>query len=126
MKTLTHYMSEILNESIQTIKDGTCDETRLDDIVREIANDGLNATIALTTYQMAQRVAKKWFNTRQSRYDGVFKNGRETYSQLERVLEKYFNCKQTKSDTYWFDKSRKSINVWLKMDNRGTMENPNI
>lgn len=123
MKSLTNYISE---SSLKEIKDGTINQTELDKVVKELADFGLNAAIAETTYQMGLRVAKKLTGTHRSTYSGSSKNGKFGYWQLEETLEKYFNKKEYKGETYWFDKSRKSINSWLHSNNQGTMENPNI
>lgn len=123
MKTLTNYISE---SSWKTIKDSDVNLDEIEKVVKEIADFGMNAAIAETTYKIATRVAKKLTGTFRSEYIGDHKNGKLIWPNLETLLEKYFNKKEYKGETYWFDKSRKSIDSWLHSDNKGTMENPNI
>ena len=108
------------------IKDEEINKDILENTVKKIADFGMNAAIAETTYQLANRVAKEITGTWNSTYNGGIKNGKLYYTNLEKILEKYFNKQEYHGETYWFDKTRKSITSWLHSDNKGTMENPNI
>ena len=122
MKTLGEYMNE---SSWESIKDDTVNLNELERVVKEIADFGMNAAIAKTTYAISCIVAQKLTGTFKSDYSGNYKNGRLVWPNLEKILEKYFNKKEYKGETYWFDKSRKSIDSWLRSNNKGAMENPN-
>lgn len=108
------------------IYDNIIDSNTLELVVRKIAYNGLNAAVAKTTFEMAQMIAYIISDNRKSQYIGVIEHGEETYPKLEGLLAKYFNSKNAKGTTYWFDKSRKSINTWLETYVTGTMENPNF
>lgn len=123
MKSLNNYIHE---SSWKTIKDSEVNLDELENVVKEMADFGMNAAVAETTYKMSSRVAKKLTGTFKSEYTGDHKNGKLVWPNLENLLEKYFNKKEYKGEIYWFDKSRKSIDSWLHSDNKGTMENPNI
>lgn len=123
MKSLNTYINEKSSEFI----DGKIDNNKLDDVVKKLADFGLNAAVAQTTYQMANRIAKEMLGQRNAVCkDSINDEGKHGFWQIEEVLEKYFNKKEYKGETYWFDKSRKSIDSWLRSNNKGTMENPNI
>ena len=123
MKPIITYITE---SSCKKIKDDDVNLDELENAIKELADVGLNAAVAETTYKMASKVAKKLTGTVKSEYQGNYKNGKLIYPNLEKLLEKYFNKKEYKGEIYWFDKSRKSIDSWLHSDNKGTMENPNI
>ena len=123
MKPIIKYITE---SSFKKIKDDDVNLDELENAIKELADVGLNAAVAETTYKMASKVAKKLTGTFRSEYVGDHKNGKLVWPNLEALLEKYFNKKEYKGETYWFDKSRKSIDSWLHSDNKGTMENPNI
>lgn len=119
-------LNEFINETVSRlpkpaiVDDDRVDLRELEDAVKELAEQGMNAATAMTTFQIGVNVAKIISGKHNATYRGN--------KNLEELLSKYFNAKKHNNELYWYDKSNKesTINRWLKDDKRGTMENPNI